>query len=297
VLGAVLIGAWLVYQADAYLDYNLPLLAERIFRPDLLFQTSLAERVGGPSASHEAVARVRVLTSALILATAVAGYVVGRWVKRTGPGDATMLALGAGAALGGLILATAYGWESPERSWLFLLPVMAYFAVKLLATRATALALCGVLLVALPLQVTSHTGNQALEYVPPTLIASSRFVQQETSSGYISGRVLSWFAGPPEGYHSIPFEDLTSDGGLLANQETTSQAGEDLPHYVNIGRYEAREYDFFLSRPTYIQEVEGSLEASPRFDLIYTNGEESLYMTGGAPALGPSPAGRVVNGR
>ena len=110
------------------------------------------------SEGHLMVVNIRVWFTALMGAIALAGLALSRKFKSGA--DGTVLAIAGGILL--MVPFAFYSGEMYSRAYLYILPALAYFGVRLLKTKASALILLVLLLVALPLSIISIHGNQAM---------------------------------------------------------------------------------------------------------------------------------------
>lgn len=283
VLATVFAASWMMYYATLYFDKNVPGFIEGLFRGDILLFHYLGVTGSGigetplVSASHTAVARVRLFLTSLLLLIAFAGFVVAYRRRLISYGHGTVLAITAGCMASIGVVSAAYGFEAFERWWLFLLLPVAYFGTGLLRSRPSAAILVALLLIASPLHIIAHTGNQAIDYVSPQWTASSRFLSETVVyENYVTGGIHPWFAmSRPILWRGVTFEDLEwREGRVIHYAELTY-----LPHYISIGERERRHYAYALDEPEYIQEREDLLERASNYNLIYDNASQRVYQS------------------
>ena len=132
VVASAMTGAWLIYMAVGYLDGHLGTLLDQTGRLNDAIGANVDERVRG-SSEHLAVVRIRLFFTALLWALAVAGAV--RALRRGEP-------LARHAALGiapfPFLIMQPYGGEMLLRVYLFVLPIAALFAARLVVGAPTA---------------------------------------------------------------------------------------------------------------------------------------------------------------
>jgi hypothetical protein len=283
VLATVFAASWMMYYATFYFDENIARFIEGLFRGDALLFHYLGVTGTGfgeapvASASHTAVARVRLFLTLLLLLIAFLGFIVAYRRRMIQYGHGTVLAITAGCMASIGVVSAAYGFEAFERWWLFLLVPMAYFGTGLLRSRPSAAILVALLLIASPLHIIAHTGNQAIDHLSPQWTASSRFLGETVpSETYASGSIHPWFAtSRPILWRGVAFEDLEwREGRVTLYAELTY-----LPHYISIGERERRHYTFALDEPEYIQERKDLLERASNYNLIYDNASQRVYQS------------------
>jgi len=179
-------------------------------------------------------------------------------------------------------LGAAFGFEAFIRYWLLFLPSVAYFGVVLLNNRITVVLLLLILVLAGPLHIVSHFGNSAIDYISPSLIASSQFLNNKTSHGYITGNVFwkytdlvrhRWVYGT-DSYRDISFEKMKWEGGNLS---VKGKMLKNYPYYITIGYRDKALYDFFYNKLSFIETIENSLRKSKNCNQIYENVNQKIY--------------------
>jgi len=271
IFGVVVCMTWLMYEATAFFDANVPRFVEEAFRLDIIFQRGVVERVVG-SESRQAVSLTRILFSALFLAVGFLGYILSRRSKKSIYADNTAAFIALAFMAVGVILSMGAGKELFQRIFHFLLPVIAYFSVKLLYRKSTAIILCSLLVIALPLHFISHYGSEEMEYFPYSCLSASHFFADHTTEGQVisSGIVLFKHV---EDYKTIYYHQLQEDKSLL-----TEPSNASYPLYVTIDT-PAKGRLYYLYNDTYtIKNIKGLLEQSTSYSLVYTNPDVELYM-------------------
>jgi hypothetical protein len=274
ILAAVFIGAWSIYGAVRFLESRLPRLVEEAFRLDVGTQSGILNPLSG-SEAHAAVAIVRIAYCGLFVAVALLGGILAWRLRKGTYADITMLAVAAGSGCAAIAVGAGYAHELYQRIFVFLLPVIAYFAVKLLRTRATAVLLCVFLFAALPLTFVARYGNQTIDYLSPAYLAGASFFDAHTTNGHITG-------GPPLGrmrnyeqYRRTPrYEEIE----WRDHEMHYAGMRRDLPWYVCISNLDRTFYTFYLDKPRFFEETERSLSAATNCDLVFADPDVSLYL-------------------
>lgn len=265
-LAAILGAAWSIYQITSIFEYYLLAYGGRAFDPAIFLADFFgsAGRAGGMigSASHIAVVLIRMLTSVIFVIITLIGIALGRLSRNNISLDNAFIAIGVGAVLVGM--SGLYGGELVQRAWYFSLVVVAYFGLKLLDRRATAVILCLLLLAALPLNFIAHYGNQASDYRSPSHIAGFAFTD-------------STIKNVPRA--EAKFNQLSLEGDILfftpSGQPDPFPTGE---HYFAISQRWDAYYSFQHGKPEFVDKVWAWAQNSVYYDSIYANPEYNLYI-------------------
>jgi len=276
IIFAVLIASWTFFQATFTFKQAIPVILERAFSLDLLVQSNIVEPGVSGNASHAAVAFIRILFTAMFIAIAAAGYILGRISKRIHSADTAVFAVGVGivAVIG--VLGASYGPEIIRRTYIFLLPILAYFAVKLLHFKATTVVLCILLIISIPLHIISLYGNEVMDHYSPSQITALHFFHNHTDKGHVTG-ISGAGAHNKNNYNGIGFSHLLWETDILVYKHNDKVPG-GMPHYVAINPRVSAEYEFLRNDPLFIPETEAKLDSSESYNLIYVNPDFSLYI-------------------
>ena len=246
------------------------------FDPERLIETEIVARAGG-SDSHIAVAQTRLLLSGIFALMGLVGVILFCRNRRNLKLAVPILAIVLAPFLLVFIAPVWRGYTGELHSFFYLfgLPPMAFFAVKLLDKKIVAFVLCMVLLCAIPLHVVAHYGNQAIDYFSPAQSAELDFFHNNTTGGYVTGSNPSGWKQNAESYRHIGFSKLQWRDGTLTADVALS---EDWPHYVGINRYDRGWYEFLASDPRFFEETEQLLNSSSECNLIYDSQESQLWV-------------------
>ena len=277
IISAVFIVAWMIYATPLFFEGHLLSSAQQAFRFDIL-TGKIATGYGGGSASYQAVALTRILHGVIFLIIPFAGYILGRKVNRDS--NMTVLAIAAGPLALAVVFGYGYGAEITHRIFLFELPVMAYFGVKLLKHKAAALTLCILLIILLPVHFISHYGGEITEYMSPGEIAGSYFFRDHTTHGVIiGGQTMGkikyaerysrqggmWLEGSDFGY---------PEGDIVGYLEGLPPG---YPHYVAITPSDKGAMDFNYNDLQFWDRVQTLLDNAPGCNFVYVNPDVNLY--------------------
>lgn len=277
ILAAVFIVAWSLYGAASFFNWELPIFVRQGLRIDVGTEKSVLNPLSG-SEAHAAVAKVRIIFSGLFSAIAILGALLAWRLRKSRYNDITVLAIAVGCGFSAVGIGAGYTHELYQRFFVFFLPVIAYFGVKLLHLRATVVLLCLLLLLALPLAFVAKHGNQTMDYLSPGYFSGASFFQDNTSGGYIVG-------GSPLGsmkYYErykpdFSFDDLQWQDDKLV---PFGYGGpfDVAPRYICISSHNRAMYSFYYNEPQLIDHIESSLNATVNCDLVYANRDLRLYV-------------------
>lgn len=276
-LGVLFIAVWTLYGAMSYFEWRVPHFLEMGFRIDEATGAGILNPLSGDE-SHATVALTRILFSGLILGLAVLGGILGWRLKNNRFADVTVLAIVAGCGLAAIAVGAGYRHELYQRFFVFLLPALAYFGVKLLQTRPTTVILVLVLLVALPFVFVAKYGNQRIDHLSAGYRSGAAFFQEKTSGGCIVGEFPIGRMANYERYRFLPsyeaYEDLQWEDGRPVLDIDCSLA----PQYVCISNHDRVELAYYWNKPGLIDDVEDSLNSAADFHMVYASPEMSLYV-------------------
>ena len=272
ILLAVLIAAWSIFGAADFFSTNAAQTVKELFKFQVVAESTVGRaQVGNPS--HAAVVQARIITALLFGAIAVAGGLLSWKQRHDAHTDITMAATAIGSGFFMVVLGTVYGTTLFQRFLLFLMPVIAYFAVKLLLSRTTAVLLVFVMLVALPLSFISMYGNQVLDYISPAYLTGAYFFQDNTDHGFVTG-------GMPIGRmrYQESYFFKTYDEGLKWQDDTLASLGGGLPHYICISTRERAAYTFLYDEPHFVDDIQSKLEVTTNCNAVYANPDMTIYI-------------------
>lgn len=275
IIAALFIAAWSMYGAGTYFDHKLSDFIEQSFRMDEAFQQGIVNPVSG-NESHAAVSKVRIIHSGLILALGILGGLLSFRLKRERYTDIFVLAITTACALTAVAIAIGYSHELFNRFFLFLLPCIAYFGVKLLHSRATAIVLGILLVITLPLAFISQHGNQTMDYLSTSYISGARFFHERTIEGWVDGDNPLGRMQNREKYNlPEPYEELEWEDNTFTYAKG---AYDNLPHYICISAHDRAVDDFFRNEPIRLKDIEEAFQTTTNVNLAFANPQFSLYV-------------------
>jgi O-antigen/teichoic acid export membrane protein len=281
----VMVVAWLLYLAHAYLSGNFDQLTQQIGALGSNVSSSVGQRVGG-SSGHTLVVWARLVFSGVLWAFALVGG-VRRLRARRGGGSLAVLAIAPFA----LPLLQAYGGEIALRTYIFAAPFVSFFAASWLleakhARRAVVLAVASAVLIGgfavarygnaevnffTPGEVHAMNGLYALAPPNATLIAPGPDLPwQSERYAEIDWQLISHRLKVP----SRPYTDaqLASVVGRVLQNEG------DPASFVVITR-SLKVYDrmFGAAKWGSVEALERALAASPRFRSVIDEPDAHVF--------------------
>ena len=305
ILLATGIAVWTIYGASIFFHNNIGDFLNHAFRIDEVWKLGLVSRIASPNPSHDLLDKVRSWYTLAFLGMGVLGFFLGLANKKNKGEDRTIFLVAIGVIIAALTVAFSYRHEIIDKTYLFCIPLIAYFGVKLLKHRITAALMCLVILVLPPAYMFGHYGNALSDYTSPSNIQGMQFFNDKGATyGSLTGNYNNWgylsytewlrtyYDYPPEGfiltdsfidhpdqYEGILYEKLEfKDTALISGNESG-----DYPHYITVSRHDKAYYYWVWNRLTVIDEVEASLNNSVNCDLVYTNRDMQLYVAENGP--------------
>jgi hypothetical protein len=271
---------WTIFFATGYFVSWTPIEFKSLFRIDLLFQHNVVTLSSTGSLQHRMVAVIRVLFTVLMGVISFVGVLLSRKFKNDY--DLIVIAVGAGMLI--MTFFCFYSGEMLSRTFFFILPILAYFAVKLFRTKITAVILVVLLLVLSPLSIISLHGDQPTDNITASQRSYWQFISQYTTQGYFTGggMVGSWSLG----YISSQIYDV---GIVNYSVEATQRWANELLDnqwppvgqnaYVSISLFEEQEFSVIMDIPQTLVEIRSCLNSpTSNYDLIFNSGDVTTYM-------------------
>lgn len=123
---------------------------------------------------------------------------------------------------------------------------------------------------AIPLHIIAHYGNEQVDYVNLGIIRGTDFLSDHSSGGYVLG--YNQVLGNTK--YTEKFFDLTWEE-FFSNH--LSQNIVDVNYYLGVGSWERNFWSMFYDNSGYIENVDLRLRENKKCVLFYNNGEIKLY--------------------
>lgn len=288
---AISIVAWSFYGALPYFQVSLAKKIEQLLRLDLLWSEALPGRLSAGTEAHMLVNRIKILTTVISSAVAFAGFMLSRKLQKgSNAKDKDVLASIVGLIIFVILIGVSYSHELPERTYFVVLPFFAYFGVKLLRWKSSALLFCIVLSISAPLLFISLYGNMYSEYVPPGQITATHFFHEYAVSGTVIG---GWPLGvyrDRERYYSMLMDGTTVHNAWVGNLSCGTMPGTaenpwNFPTvlgwksiYISMSSQNHNVYAYGYGMVEFYEETWARLDTTTvTFNLVYINPDLSLY--------------------
>jgi len=262
--------AWLLYGTASFFEWRLPDFANQFLRLDVLWDSSVINRLAGNPA-HQQVVQIRLVTFALFCLMGLAGFILS--VRKRTMNDTTMIVIASSALFLAISIGTAYGFETPQRVSFFLMVPIAYFATKMLNYRGTAIILVLLWIIALPLHFISYYGNQAEDYRSPDTIASWHFFHEHTGESSVVGGFPFGVMKKIEQYRYIDLDQL------YEGKYSLDRLPNYYPQYICLTQSDQEHFAIIYDNPIYIPEMRASLSNAANFDVVYVNPDVAIYVS------------------
>ena len=268
----VLLSTYLFYMAGSYLQINLPTTLKRIFNLSLLWSANVETRVVG-NPTHQFIVQIRMMTTVLFALIACVGFVISR--KEKSENRTKMIALSISIILVLIGMGSSYNESGLQRLYFFALLPIAYFCVFLLSRRTSSIVLVCLLIIAIPLHIISHYGNQEIDYASPSTIASWHFIPDKTKQGIIVSESEYGITNNLERYSTF------SLGRIEQEFNTAFELPNEYPQYVYITEQDKTYFSVLYNDPNFIIRLKSQLDNQNNYNLVYVNPDSEIYFSDG----------------
>jgi hypothetical protein len=303
VITTVLIVAWLVYLATAYLDGHLRLLLGQALNVQEAVTANVSNRLAGDP-HHLLVVRIRLVMTALVWGLAALGLMRGLRRGESRPSHAILV-----VAPIGLAILQPYGGEMLMRVYLFSLPFAACFAARAILPApgwltSAALAAVGLVLVA-GLLFTCYGNEKADLFTNAEVKAVSRlYAIAPKGSVLLAGSTnVPWKQRHYADYHYQLLSRQLRFGGRptpaqLAETIARYMRGTKTPSFLLITRSQ-RIYDRLLGAPGWgsSTDILRAVRSSPAFRTAFDDGDGQIFVLSDRAPRSPAAASESAGAR
>jgi hypothetical protein len=276
--------AWFIFVATGYFQYMFSQIGSQILRINLLWKMEIAPSQNVGSFGQIMTVNITILLSVLMCVIALVGLIISR--KNKNINDNTVLFMVVGVSFLLFLAVSIYSGSMIERVYVFILPLLAYFGVKMLSKKVTAVIFVALLVIVIPISVVAIFANQNEETITLSQIGYWHFVEEKTTEGYFTGGGMSptWSLG----FISVPDSHVYIQGvtqyslnaaNLWMNALTTNQwpqAGENA--YVTLSSFEKVIYQEGFNQNQFVPNLRSWLNDSTNYNLIFNSGDVTAYM-------------------
>ncbi len=273
-----LIVAWQVYVATSYFSFKLPIFLESALSLDALAFHSMERGTNG-SESHIVISSIRFYFTLLLAGLAITGGLLAYLKHKWNPNDRSMLIVLAAIIATSIGVGAAYGgFHIFNRVLTFILPIIAYFAVKWLDFRRLRVIFVGCLLIALPLHMITHYGNQTYDHLSTGFIKSLDFFENSESGGTVYSNILLELPEQQDKYSMMIALALyrAEKSDQITPEQIMENNSENLV-YVHVDNRDEERFEFEFDDAAFFREWHASLADSHHFNYIYSNKDVNLY--------------------
>jgi len=285
---SVIIIAWTIYGSYYQFNLHFPAFLEKAFKIDIIFEKMIFKRITETSAPHSAVNIIRSFTALLFVIISLLGFLKEVTARKKWPinkNDMFVIWMLEGIFITLVLVGPSYGFETPQRIYIFSLIPIGFFGKKLLNSKATRIVMLIFLIIALPLHVISHYGNQIIDYASPGYLAGSFFFSEKSHGGSVLasyGSIIPFSFSFYERHDYFLLDNLYEEERVegkknLSISEFLKVKNQINPLYVCISDYDKKFYYYEYNDTTFAEKSDDFLQKSKSFNFIYNNGITHLY--------------------
>jgi hypothetical protein len=278
--------AWSMLGAVNYFGSRIPAMIGQVMNIEQAIENGIINPVSG-SEARAAVSSIRILFSGLILSAAILGVIITFKAKLNRLHDFPLLIIAAACTVAALIVGTGYNHELFTRFFLYLLPFLAYFGIKLLYYKATFAILAIILVITFPLSFISQYGNEQMDYISPGNLSGYFFFHEHTEHGVVDGYKPIGYIKNQEKYRIEPaFQSLTDESGQIDITHIIRisrywigfyERLRHLPFYLCLSNHDKEVETYYENNPGLIEDLKSKFNANENFNLMFMNPDMSLY--------------------
>jgi hypothetical protein len=274
----VLLLSWALYLGTNTFYSRVPVFMQQILDMGTIYQSSVGERISG-NADHNAVNQIKIALSSIFFIMAFLGVVFSWKDKRKNPLFTTILVIMGSYFL--LLPLFVYSGQLLIRVFLMVLIPLAYFTINLLRFRAGIFIVSILLLVAIPLNLIGHYGNERIDYISEREFSGAQFVRNYTEDFYLTGNIVYTsteypsFISQTSRVQDTPFEDLAFLNGQVVIDRLFKKAW---PYLIVIDQRVRDIYDYSYNKPDLVPEIENRLRIATNCNLVFSNPEMNIYI-------------------
>ncbi len=269
---------WAIFGASVYSAGKLPGMLENILSVGQAIQSGISNPIAS-SESHAAVSAVRIIFSGLILFTAVIGGLVSFKIKNNRYLDISVLSISIANVILAAVIGSGYSHELLNRFFIYLLPALAYFSVKLLHYRFTLVVLSCLLIFCLPLSFISQYGNQAMDNLTKGDMSGTHFFNEYSINGLVESTGPLGLMQQSEKYHFLSYDDLKNTGNQVSIPTAywNIDHREYLTNYISISSRDKNYFEYYVNEPELLPKLQNLLEMTNYCNLTFINPSMRIY--------------------
>jgi len=280
ILAALFVILWAILGATVYTTGKIPTMVTEVFKMGEALQRNVGKSIAS-SASHTAVSMIRLALSGIIVFISILGGVISFRQKQNRYVDISLLCNAVFMGFVAAAVGSGYGSELINRFYIYLLPVLIYFSVKLLQYRQGIILLAIVLIICLPLTFIAQYGNEEMDYLTTGYMNATDFFYIHTDGGWINGYKPIGSSQKAEIYTVLGYDELEVEGNqiLVPTREWLTDHNEFFTHYVVISDHDKAYFDYFINQPELMDKLQMGLDNTVHSNLAFSNNAMSLYVS------------------
>lgn len=273
VLFIVFFFGWLVFYAGVFFRVNLSNFLEQVFDFELMWFRNVTRAQLG-SEGHFVVVNTKIWLTIVAGVIALSGLALSRKIKAQG--DSLVLLIGIGVFM--MLPFQFYGNEFLSRLFIYILPVLAYFAAKLVMSKTGVLLLSLTFLVVLPFGIIGLHGNAMVDSVTHGQIAYWNFLRDKTERGALGlgGVTGAWTFGYANRYVA-GFNWISIYGSKWPERlAIRGWVTPGMPNYLTFGGFEDAGFKLWTDFPEGVKELTSQADGLDDLTRFYHNGNEAI---------------------
>lgn len=171
-----------------------------------------------------------------------------------------------------ILISGLYGAELFIRTYLFILPAVIYFAIKLLKIKLISVVFCFALIFIVPLNIIATYGNAKVDVLSPGEIAYWHFMQEKAGTGDILGGVRIYY--PDYTYDGEYYSKYIWTNNSFINTTKKIQPAQ----YVHIGKLDESRFEYYYDDTKTMSGIKSLIINSDTYHLIYDNYDAKIYL-------------------
>ncbi|HEX9044025.1 MAG TPA: hypothetical protein VF802_03275 [Candidatus Limnocylindrales bacterium] len=284
---AVMFVGWQVYVAAPFFAFYGPHLVQALLAAQDFLLLNLTNRIAG-APEHETVATLRVV--AAILAFGIGALGAARFLRDRPIPRETRFAIVFLLGIAIIAPVSVYGGEMLIRILLFSLPMLAVLTLRAFDAAPIRTVLAASLLVAAPLHMVTHYGNELYDYVSPGEVTGYELIAERLAPANIYGAYPAGVFLRSATLDSRNVFPPTASTQLALNAFRDPARAAWLhrtwPIYVAVSRGDDAAATLFYNDPTFVERLLAQLAREPdRFRLVYRNPDIAIYRWVGPPPV------------
>jgi hypothetical protein len=280
ILAVLFVILWAILGATVYNSGKIPTMVTEVFKMGEALQKNVGESITS-SASHTAVSMIRLALSGIIVLISILGGVLAFRQKQNRYLDISLLFNAVFMGFVAAAVGSGYGSELINRFYIYLLPILIYFSVKLLQYRQGLILLAVILIICLPLSFIAQYGNEEMDFLTAGYMNAADFFYVHTDGGWIDGYKPIGSSQKAETYTVLSYVELQIEGNqvLVPTQEYFTDHYEYFTHYVVISDHDKAYFEYYLNQPGLLDNLQMGLDNTVHSNLAFSNDTFSLYVS------------------